>query len=264
MTVRALHYVFKIADRKKSRDFFVNVLKMKVLRHEEFDEGCKALCNGPYDGKWSKTMVGYGSEDNHFVIELTYNYPINSYKLGNDFEGICIRSKDVFENCKVTHVGVVLCSGEMEIEDPDGHRFYISPSADADPIYKVKFNTPDIKATMGTEFFHILSYSSLYLIKSFLKQLVIIKNFLYSLQLEKIQKKMEDENQKILTSLKKLDTPGKASVQVVILADPNGHEICFVGDEAFRELSQTDPNADQILLHSIEKDKSAIYKRHAF
>ena len=27
-------------------------------------------------------------------------------------------------------------------------------------------------------------------------------------------------------------------VQVVILADPDGQEICFVGDEAFRELSQ--------------------------
>ena len=39
----------------------------------------------PYDGKWSKTMVGYGAEDNHFVFELTYNYGIKSYKRGNDF-----------------------------------------------------------------------------------------------------------------------------------------------------------------------------------
>lgn len=29
--IRALHYVFKIADRKMSRDFFVNILKMKVF-----------------------------------------------------------------------------------------------------------------------------------------------------------------------------------------------------------------------------------------
>ena len=27
----------------------------------------------------------------------------------------------------------------------------------------------------------------------------------------------------------------------------DGHEICFVGDEAFRELSQVDPKADQLL-----------------
>ena len=30
-------------------------------------------------------MVGYGPEDNHFVVELTYNYGLGSYKLGNDF-----------------------------------------------------------------------------------------------------------------------------------------------------------------------------------
>ena len=42
-------------------------------------------CSSPYDGKWSKTMVGYGPEDNHFVAELTYNYGIGEYRLGNDF-----------------------------------------------------------------------------------------------------------------------------------------------------------------------------------
>ena len=27
----------------------------------------------------------------------------------------------------------------------------------------------------------------------------------------------------------------------------DGHEICFVGDEAFRELSKVDPNAEHLL-----------------
>lgn len=27
----------------------------------------------------------------------------------------------------------------------------------------------------------------------------------------------------------------------------DGHEICFVGDEAFRELSQPDPAADELI-----------------
>lgn len=35
---------------------------------------------------WSKTMVGYGTEDEHFVLELTYNYGITSYKGGNDLD----------------------------------------------------------------------------------------------------------------------------------------------------------------------------------
>lgn len=27
-------------------------------------------------------MIGYGSEDNHFVIELTYNYGVSAYEKG--------------------------------------------------------------------------------------------------------------------------------------------------------------------------------------
>ena len=31
-------------------------------------------------------MVGYGPEDDHFVVELTYNYTVRDYKMGNDFK----------------------------------------------------------------------------------------------------------------------------------------------------------------------------------
>ena len=57
---------------------------------------------------------------------------------------------------------------------------------------------------------------------------------------------------------------------MVILADPDGQEICFVGDEAFRELSQVlrkafirldhlaqvDPEADKLLDAALAADKS--------
>lgn len=46
LTGRALHYVFKIPDRKETMRFYREVLGMKVLRHEEFSEGCEATCNG--------------------------------------------------------------------------------------------------------------------------------------------------------------------------------------------------------------------------
>ena len=35
-------------------------------------------------------MVGYGPEDDHFVIELTYNYGIKSYQRGNDYHVMVI------------------------------------------------------------------------------------------------------------------------------------------------------------------------------
>ena len=31
-------------------------------------------------------MIGYGPEDDHFVMELTYNYGIKQYKRGNDYQ----------------------------------------------------------------------------------------------------------------------------------------------------------------------------------
>lgn len=53
-----------------------------------------------------------------------------------------------------------------------------------------------------------------------------------------------------------MDTPGKATVRVIILADPDGHEICFVDDEGFRQLSQVDPEGEKLLDKYIAKDKS--------
>jgi hypothetical protein len=62
----------------------------RVLRHEEFESGCEATCNGPYSGHWSKTMVGFADEDDSFVFELTYNYGINNYTHGNDLDCIMV------------------------------------------------------------------------------------------------------------------------------------------------------------------------------
>uniref|UniRef100_A0A250YBR0 Glyoxalase domain-containing protein 4-like protein n=1 Tax=Castor canadensis TaxID=51338 RepID=A0A250YBR0_CASCN len=75
-------------------------------------------------------------------------------------------------------------------------------------------------------------------------------------ELPDLEDLMKREKQQILTPLVSLDTPGKATVQVVILADPDGHEICFVGDEAFRELSKMDPEGSKLLDDAMAADKS--------
>lgn len=58
----------------------------------------------------------------------------------------------------------------------------------------------------------------------------------------------------ILTPLITLDTPGKATVRVIILADPDGHEICFVDEKGFSELSKVEPDGDKNLDKYIGKD----------
>ena len=42
---RLLHFVYKIADRTESVKFYRS-LGMKILRHEEFEEGCDAQVPG--------------------------------------------------------------------------------------------------------------------------------------------------------------------------------------------------------------------------
>ncbi|EFN65455.1 Glyoxalase domain-containing protein 4 [Camponotus floridanus] len=78
VTERALHFVFKIPDRRLTAKFYREILGMKVLRHEEFSDGIIK----PYANCWIKTMIGYGPEDTHFVIDIieracTNNWPIH-------------------------------------------------------------------------------------------------------------------------------------------------------------------------------------------
>ncbi|KHJ80453.1 hypothetical protein OESDEN_19872 [Oesophagostomum dentatum] len=149
MTIRALHYVLKVGNRKAAYEFFTDVLRMKALRHEEYEQGCKASCNGPYNGKWSKTMIGYGSEDDHFVFELTYNYEICSYKLGNDLRGITIESDDLYKSIEGRDGSKKLQCGTLQIHDPDGHCFFICPGEGEPRVVKVGLMVQDIQRSVG-------------------------------------------------------------------------------------------------------------------
>ncbi|CAG0898109.1 unnamed protein product [Darwinula stevensoni] len=335
---RALHFVFKVGDRTKTAHFYRNILGMKVvlslavkdlletvqqlqnfvfsssvfpsflqvLRHEEFDEGCKAACNGPYDGLWSKTMIGYGPEDDHFVVELTYNYGIKEYLMGNDFLGLTIQSHEAIENAKRENWHVTEENGINVVEAPGGYRFYLidEPQPEKDPVKKLTLASSNLAETLN--YWHgllgltiveekekraTLAYAPSQMKLEFVdigkpvdhaKAYGRIAFACPASELPDIEAKMKEKEQTILTPLVSLDTPGKATVQVVILADPmlqvmaspfdifqstvggalmidfslDGHEICFVGDEGFQELSKVDPKGNELLSKAIAKDKS--------
>nr|CAG4649498.1 EOG090X09EK [Scapholeberis mucronata] len=278
---RALHFVFKVGDRARTIKFYKDILGMKILRHEEFEEGCKAACNGPYDGKWSKTMVGYGSEDDHFVCELTYNYGLSSYKLGNDFMGLTIKSSQVLKNAEAHDWPIHDKESSPYVEAPGGYKFYILDEPqpnDSDPVQKVTLTSSNKDLSLkywsgllGLELFAddnsqlLLGYSEkqakleLKIIGEKVEHCKAFGRIAFSCpssQLPSIESEIKQANQTILTPLVSLDTPGKQTVQVVILADPDGHEICFVGDEGFRELSQMDPKADKLLEEALAADGS--------
>nr|CAG4647214.1 EOG090X09EK [Megafenestra aurita] len=278
---RALHFVFKIGDRTRAAIFFKDILGMKVLRHEEFEEGCKATCNGPYDGKWSKTMIGYGPEDNHFVCELTYNYGVSSYKLGNDFLGLTIKSSQVLKNAEEHKWPIHNENSSLYIEAPGGYKFYVinepQPTG-SDPVQKATLACSDIENSLrywsdllGLKVFNktdseaLLGYSNeqakleLKLVGEKIDRCKAFGRIAFSCpsaQLPLIESDIKTANETIITPFVSLDTPGKATVQVVILADPDGHEICFVGDEGFRELSRVDSEADHLFREALAADHS--------
>lgn len=277
---RALHFVFKIGNRNETMKFYREILGMKVLRHEEFEEGCKASCNGPYDGKWSKTMAGFGSEDDHFVVELTYNYGIKEYQLGNDFQGLTVHSKSAVANAKQNNYPITEREdGCITVSAPGGYKFtLVDQNVDGDPVRKVALGVSNLAKSvtywhklLGMTLFEqtdskaVLGYDAdkckleLINLGQPVDHATAFGRIAFSCprdQLPGIESAVKEAGHAILTPLVSLDTPGKATVEVVILGDPDGHEICFVGDEAFRELSKTDPEGEKLLDKAMDEDKS--------
>nr|XP_021185034.2 glyoxalase domain-containing protein 4 [Helicoverpa armigera] len=278
---RALHFVFKVADRTLTAKFYREILGMKVLRHEEFSEGCEAACNGPYANRWSKTMVGYGPEDTHFVVELTYNYGITHYETGNDFIGLTVQSSESLKRAAANNWPIKEQNGLKYLEAPGGYKFFVVDKpqpVDKDPVVKVSLASSNLEKS-------IEYWNGLLSLKVFEKttktvtlgfgdnqaklELVDIGQpvnrakaygrIAFSCPFDEqpiIDQKIQAAKGTILTPLISLDTPGKATVRVIILADPDGHEICFVDDESFRQLSQVDPASDADLDKFIKSDKS--------
>ena len=237
--------------------------------------GCEATCNGPYQGRWSKTMIGYGSEDTNFVLELTYNYGIDKYELGNDFLGIHINSTEIYEAIE----GKVVKENIKGISSPDGYNFFIHNEAQGTcgAVSGVSLSSTNLEETvkfwtsiLGLEVFE---QSAEEVTLGFDRSQGFVRFVLTSeidhakgagriafgvpvADIKGVEKEAIANDYKILTPFITLPTEGKADVCVVIFADPDGHEICFVGDEGFKDLSAFDPLGEKLLEDAITEDKS--------
>jgi lactoylglutathione lyase len=119
--MRLLHTMIRVTDMDKSIDFYTNIFGMQLLRKKEFPEG-----------KFTLAFVGYGSEEENAVIELTHNWETDSYDMGNAFGHIAIGVDDAYKACdEITAKGgdVVRPAGPMKgtttviafVKDPDGY-----------------------------------------------------------------------------------------------------------------------------------------------
>ena len=77
--MRILHTMLRVGDLQRSLDFYTSILGMKLLRQSE---------NTEY--KYTLAFVGYGDEKDEAVIELTYNWGVSEYELGNAYGHIAL------------------------------------------------------------------------------------------------------------------------------------------------------------------------------
>src|SRR3546814_15318543 len=72
--MRLLHTMLRVGDMEKSIAFYTEVLGMTLLRRKDYP-----------DGKFTLAFVGYGDEAHNSVIELTHNWGVETYELGNGY-----------------------------------------------------------------------------------------------------------------------------------------------------------------------------------
>jgi len=119
--MRMLHTMLRVGNLERSIKFYTEVLGMEILRQNDFPEG-----------KFTLAFVGYGAESDSTVLELTYNYGVESYDMGKAYGHIAIEVDDAYKACEsVKNAGgkVMREAGPMLhgstviafVQDPDGY-----------------------------------------------------------------------------------------------------------------------------------------------
>ncbi|MDZ7966775.1 MAG: lactoylglutathione lyase [Nostoc sp. DedSLP03] len=120
--MRLLHTMLRVGNLEESLKFYCEILKMKLLRRKDYP-----------GGEFTLAFVGYGDESDNSVIELTYNWGVEKYELGNAYGHIALGVDNIYATCEEirTQGGkVVREPGAMKhgstviafVEDPDGYK----------------------------------------------------------------------------------------------------------------------------------------------
>lgn len=120
--MQLLHTMLRVGNLEESLKFYTEVLGMRLLRQKDYPEG-----------KFTLAFVGYGDESDTTVLELTYNWGVTEYNLGDAYGHIAIGVDDIYGTCeeikarggKVSREPGPMKHGSTVIafvQDPDGYK----------------------------------------------------------------------------------------------------------------------------------------------
>jgi lactoylglutathione lyase len=120
--MRLLHTMLRVANLERSLEFYCDVLGMRLLRRKDYP-----------GGEFTLAFVGYGDETDHTVLELTHNWGVDQYDLGNAYGHIALGVEDIYATCeqiKALGAPIVREPGPMKhgstviafVQDPDGYK----------------------------------------------------------------------------------------------------------------------------------------------
>jgi lactoylglutathione lyase len=139
--MRLLHTMLRVGNLEESLKFYIEVLGMKLLRQKDYP-----------DGKFTLAFVGYGDESDNTVLELTYNWGVAEYNLGDAYGHIAIGVDDIYGTCKeikarggkvsrepgpMKHGSTVIAF----VQDPDGYKVELIQLASQNSSQKVSAAT---------------------------------------------------------------------------------------------------------------------------
>eukprot|EP00262_Sarcandra_glabra_P022515 TRINITY_DN9_c0_g1_i1.p1 TRINITY_DN9_c0_g1~~TRINITY_DN9_c0_g1_i1.p1 ORF type:complete len:296 (+),score=56.71 TRINITY_DN9_c0_g1_i1:136-1023(+) len=142
---RFLHAVYRVGDLDRTIKFYTECFGMKLLRKRDIPEE-----------KYSNAFLGFGSEESHFVVELTYNYGVDKYDIGSGFGHFAIASEDVYKlvedvrakGGKITREPGPVKGGKSVIafvQDPDGYPFeLIQRGPTPEPLCQIMLRVGDL------------------------------------------------------------------------------------------------------------------------
>lgn len=142
---RFLHAVYRVGNLERTIKFYTECLGMKLLRQRDIPEE-----------KYSNAFLGYGLEDSHFVLELTYNYGVESYDIGTGFGHFAIATEDIYklvEDIRAKGGNITREPGPVKggstviafVQDPDGYLFeLIQRGPTPEPLCQVMLRVGDL------------------------------------------------------------------------------------------------------------------------